>query len=137
MSAPLVEIPSLDTLRRHRGRKWSSHPRDVLPAWIADMDMLPAPSIRFALRMAVEEGDLGYGPTADRSGIGEGFAAWALHRWRWRVEAAEVMVMPDVVSGLSNCVEALTSHGDGVLVQTPVYPPILSCIVNNGRRVVA
>ena len=41
------------------------------------MGMLPAPSIRSALRMAIEEGDLGYGPTADRSGIGEGFAAWA------------------------------------------------------------
>jgi cysteine-S-conjugate beta-lyase len=137
MSAPLVEIPSLETLRRHRGRKWSTHRSDVLPAWIADMDMLPAPSIRFALRMAVEEGDLGYGPTANRSGIGEGFAAWALHRWQWRVEADAIMVMPDVVSGLANCIEALTARGDGVLVQTPIYPPILSCIANSGRRVVA
>jgi cystathionine beta-lyase len=137
MSAALVEIPSLETLRRHRGRKWSTHRSDVLPAWIADMDMLPAPSIRSALRMAVEEGDLGYGPTADRSGIGEGFAAWALHRWHWHVEAAAIMVMPDVVSGLANCIEALSSRGDGVLVQTPIYPPILSCIANSGRRIVA
>jgi cystathionine beta-lyase len=137
MSASLVEIPSLETLRRHRGRKWSTHRSDVLPAWIADMDMLPAPSIRSALRMAVEEGDLGYGPTAGRSGIGEGFAAWALHRWHWRLEAAAIMVMPDVVSGLANCIEALSCPGDGVLVQTPIYPPILSCIANSGRRVVA
>jgi len=137
MSGSRVEFPSLEVLRRHRGRKWSTHRSDVLPAWIADMDMLPAPIIRDALRMAIEEGDLGYGPTADRSGIGEVFSAWALHRWQWKVEAAAVRVMPDVVSGLSNCIEALTSRGDGVLVQTPIYPPILHCIANSGRRVVA
>lgn len=132
-----IEIPSLETLRRHRGRKWATHRADVLPAWIADMDLLPAPIVRAALRTAIEEGDLGYGPTAERSGIGEAFAAWALHRWNWKVEPAAVMVMPDVVSGLWNCIEALTSRGDGVLVQTPIYPPILDCVANSGRRVVA
>jgi cysteine-S-conjugate beta-lyase len=137
VSAAVVETPSLATLRRHRGRKWSTHRPDVLPAWIADMDFLPAPVIRAALRTAIDEGDLGYGPTADRSGIGEAFAAWALLRWRWRLEPSEVMVMPDVVSGLANCIEALTEPGDAVLVQTPLYPPILSCIANSGRRVAA
>jgi len=48
-----------------------------------------------------------------------------------------VMVMPDVVSGLANCIEALTEPGDSVLVQTPLYPPILSCIANSGRRIAA
>lgn len=137
VNASLLEIPSLETLRRHHGRKWSAHRSDVLPAWIADMDMLAAPTIRAALRMAVDEGDLGYGPTAARSGLGEVFSAWALHRWQWQVEAAAVIVMPDVVTGLANCIETLTSPGDGVLVQTPIYPPILSSIANSGRRVVA
>ena len=100
LGAAQIEIPSLETLRRHRGRKWATHRADVLPAWIADMDLLPAPIIRAALRTAIEEGDLGYGPTAERSGIGEAFAAWALHRWHWKLEPAAVMVMPDVVSGL-------------------------------------
>jgi cystathionine beta-lyase len=137
VSAEPVETPSLATLRRHRGRKWSTHRYDVLPAWIADMDFLPAPVIRAALRTAIDEGDLGYGPTADRSGIGEAFAAWTLLRWRWRIEPSEVMVMPDVVSGLANCIEALTAPGDSVLVQTPIYPPILSCIANSGRQIAA
>lgn len=137
VDAPSVEIPSLETLRRHRGRKWATHRGDVLPAWIADMDLLPAPIIRAVLSTAIEEGDLGYGPTAHRSGVGEAFAAWALHRWHWQVEPGAVMLMPDVVSGLSNCIEALTSRGDGVLVQTPIYAPILSCVANSGRRVVA
>ncbi len=137
VSAPGVEIPPLDTLRRHQGRKWAMHPGDVLPAWIADMDLLPAPIIRAALGTAIEEGDLGYGPTAERSGIGAAFAAWALRRWHWQVDPAAVMVMPDVVNGLSNCIEALTSRGDGVLVQTPIYPPIPGCVADSGRRVVA
>jgi cysteine-S-conjugate beta-lyase len=137
VSAVCVETPPLATLRRHRGRKWSTHRSDVLPAWIADMDLLPAPVIRAALRTAIDEGDLGYGPTAERSGIGEAFAAWALLRWHWHLEPSAVMVMPDVVSGLANCIEALTEPGDSVLVQTPLYPPILSCIANSGRRIAA
>lgn len=137
MNAAAVETPSLATLRRHRGRKWSTHPSDVLPAWIADMDFLPAPVIAEALRSAIEEGDLGYGPTADRSGIGEAFSAWAASRWSWRFEPSSVRVMPDVGSGLANCIEALTAPGDGVLVQTPIYPPILSCIASSGRRIEA
>jgi cysteine-S-conjugate beta-lyase len=137
MTAVRVETPPIETMRRRFGRKWAQHPADVLPAWIADMDFLPAPSIREALLTAVNEGDLGYGPTGDRSGVAEAFAHWALRRWQWQLDPQAVMVMPDVVSGLANCIDALTEPGDAIVVQTPIYPPFLSCIRRSGRRLVA
>lgn len=132
----IVETPDIDTLRRRRGRKWSRYPTDVLPAWIADMDFLPAPPIRETLLEALDGGDLGYGPTAERSGLPESFARWALRRWQWRIDPAAVLVMPDVVGGIANCIEALTEPGDAILVQTPIYPPFLSCVRGSGRRLV-
>ena len=36
---------SLETLRSRRGNKWNRYPKDVLPAWGADMDFTSAPPI--------------------------------------------------------------------------------------------
>jgi cystathionine beta-lyase len=132
-----IETPDLDALRRHRGRKWSRYEPDVLPAWIADMDFLPAPPIRATLLEAVHSGDLGYGPVAERTGIPESFSQWAQRRWQWRLDPEAVLLMPDVVGGLANCIEALSAPGDSILVQTPIYPPFLSSVRNSFRRLVA
>ncbi|HEV8334272.1 MAG TPA: PatB family C-S lyase [Steroidobacteraceae bacterium] len=136
MNGSLIEVPDVSALRCRSGRKWSRYPADVLPAWIADMDLLPAPAIRATLRAAAEEGDLGYGPSGRDSGVPQSFAAWALRRWGWIVEPEAVLVMPDVVGGIANCIEALTRPGDAILVQTPIYPPFLSCVTRGGRRLV-
>ena len=128
--------PPLETLRRRTGRKWSKFGQGVLPAWIADMDFLPAPSIRAALEDALASGDFGYGPAADVSGVPQAFAAWAERRWNWSLDPRAVIVMPDVVGGLANAIEALTAPGDGVLVQTPAYPPLMSSVRVAGRRLI-
>ena len=36
---------TLDDLRRRRSAKWQVYPDDVLPLWVAEMDVLPAPSV--------------------------------------------------------------------------------------------
>jgi cysteine-S-conjugate beta-lyase len=132
----IVETPDVEILRRRRGRKWSRYPADVLPAWIADMDFLPAPAIRDTLIEAIDAGDLGYAAPAESTGLPESFARWALRRWQWRVDPCAVLVMPDVVGGIANCIEALTEPGDAILVQTPIYPPFLSCVRNGGRKLI-
>lgn len=131
----MFEVDAAD-LRRRIGRKWSRHPDDVLPAWIADMDFAPAPVIRASLLEAIELGDLGYGPTAAESGVPQAFAGWSRRRWGWDPDPAHVLLMPDVISGLFNCIEAVTEPGDGVLVQAPVYGPFLATVRALGRRLV-
>jgi cystathionine beta-lyase len=39
-----------------------------------------------------------------------------------------------VVTGLNMIVQALTSPGDGIIVQPPVYFPFFTCVEKNGRR---
>ena len=59
MDNPLLG-PGLDRLRTRRSVKWRLYGPDVLPAWVAEMDVVPAEPIRRAVRDAVEAGDTGY-----------------------------------------------------------------------------
>ncbi len=131
-----VETPPAAVMRARLGRKWSSVPSDVLPAWIADMDFLPAAAIRDSLAQALALGDLGYGPPAAQTGLPEAFARWSQRRWNWEIDPAWVRVSPDVVGALANCIEALSGAGEAVLVQTPIYPPFRSLVRTGGRRLV-
>jgi cystathionine beta-lyase len=47
-------------------------------------------------------------------------------RYQWRIHPQEVILIPGVVPGLNLACHALGSPGGAVLVQPPVYPPILS-----------
>jgi len=43
-----------------------------------------------------------------------------------------VMPLPGVIAGFNLALRALTRPGDGLLIQTPVYPPILRAAGNHG-----
>jgi cystathionine beta-lyase len=102
--------------------KWNYY-GDALPLWVADMDFrAPEPVIR-ALRQRVEHGIFGYGiePPELRSLLVE-----HLHRlYGWEVPPEALVFVPGVVSGFNLASFAVTRPGDGLLVQTPVYFPIL------------
>ena len=49
LSNPL-ETLTLDQLRRRTSSKWRAHPEDVLPLWVAEMDVFLAPAVARASR---------------------------------------------------------------------------------------
>ncbi len=59
MPNPLRTL-SLEELRRRTSMKWRAYDPDVLPAWVAEMDVLPAEPVAEAIREAVRTGDTGY-----------------------------------------------------------------------------
>lgn len=132
----MIEIPSEAELRGRAGRKWRTYPDNVIPAWIADMDLMPAPAIADTLAEALRLGDFGYGPAMAASGVPAAFARWAERRWDWRLSPEDILLMPDVVGGIANCIEALTAPGDAILVQTPAYPPLPGSVRTAGRRLI-
>jgi cystathionine beta-lyase len=103
--------------------KWRTYSEDVLPLWVADMDFAaPEPVIR-ALRERVEHGIFGYGlePPELRPVIVE-----RLQRlYGWDVAPEALLFVPGVITGFNLATHAVASPGDGVLVQTPVYVPML------------
>lgn len=128
--------PSLAELRRRSSAKWTVYEPDVIPAWVADMDFELAPPIRAALEAKLARSDLGYPQMYERSGLVELFCARAAARYDWHVEASQVEFFSDVVQAIYLCLMTLSEPGDGVLIQTPIYPPFLHAVDETGRRAV-
>ncbi len=68
--------------------KWSHYPDDVLAAWVADMDIAPAPVAVEAVRALVERGDFGYNFAAHAQ-LPDAFSAWQERRHGWRPDVRE------------------------------------------------
>ncbi len=126
----------LAALHRRRGVKWSAHPPDVVAAWIADMDLEVAAPIREYIARAAHSSDLGYPPRLDGDPLPEVFCQRMLARFGWSPDPARVELLGDVVQGLYIALECYARRGDGVLIQTPIYPPFLAAAAETGRRAV-
>ncbi|MGH9887979.1 MAG: MalY/PatB family protein, partial [bacterium] len=119
MSFDDLEIAAL---RRRTGEKWTQYAADVLPAWVADMDFPVADPIARYLAEAVRSNDLGYPVNPTPSSLPTVFAKRAFERQGWAVDPHRVLVITDVVQGIYLGIHTLSQPGDGVVVQTPVYP---------------
>jgi len=108
--------------RRTESNKWHKYPADVLPLWVADMDFRsPEPVIR-ALHDRVEHGVFGYG--MEQSEFYDVFLERLLKRYGWRVSPEAILVLPGVIPCFNLAARAFATAGDGLLLQTPMYPPI-------------
>ena len=123
----------LDRLRRRRSEKWQLYPPEVLPAFVAEMDYDLAEPVLAALRTAIDLSDCGY---ATPAGLGETFARFAAARHGWTVDPGRVHLVPDVMAGVDAILQLVTEPGDGVVINTPVYPPFFEHITGAHRRVV-
>jgi len=104
--------------------KWRKYPADVLPMWVADMDFAVAPAIVAALQERIAHPVFGYGLAVDA--LRERIVADMQAKYNWTVAPDAIVFLPGVEPGFNMALKAFLAPGDGVLVQTPVYRPILS-----------
>jgi cysteine-S-conjugate beta-lyase len=109
--------------------KWHAYAEDVLPMWVADMDFVsPEPVIR-RLKERVEHGVFGYPRelgTHQLSPLREAIMERLEGLYGWKVLPEAILLVPGVVTAFNLACHALAGTQGGVLVQTPVYPPIVS-----------
>lgn len=110
--------------------KWdrSDDPR-ILPMWVADMDFRTAPCVIDALKKRVEHGVFGYTNVPDS--YYDAIVNWFSRRHGWNIDPRQILYTSGVVPAISAVIKALTSPGDKVIVQTPVYNCFFSSIRNN------
>lgn len=114
--------------------KWKAYPEDVLPLWVAEMDVMPAEPIARAIKDAVDLGDTGY-PSG--TAYAEALQVFAHERWGWDGLAVErTAIVPDVMMGIVEVLRLISGPGDAVVVNCPVYPPFYSFVEHMDRRVV-
>jgi cysteine-S-conjugate beta-lyase len=125
---------SLTELRRRRSQKWRAFPDDILPAFVAEMDFPLAPPVAAAIVNAVALGDAGYAwPIKE---LGEAVSGFLQARFEWTVDPTDVTLLPDVMTGITELLRLAVKPSDGVVINTPVYPPFFSHIVEAGCNVV-
>ena len=127
-----VVDPSL--LRRARSTKWNTFGVDVLPAWIADMDFAPPLAITAALNAWMADGFLGYPGWPYHRRVQAVASTYLSRRFAMVDDPARYLLLTDVVQGMHAAMSVWSSPGDPILVLTPIYPPFLSVVGEQRRR---
>lgn len=108
--------------------------KDVLPFSISDMD-LPIPEVIIrALRKRLEHPILGY----SRWQHGEYLNAivnWYYQQYQTDIKPEWITYSPSVMYSIAKAIELLTSHGDNILVFTPVYNAFFDVIKHSERNI--
>lgn len=106
---------------------------DVLPMWVADMDLPCPPFVMNALKSRLNHSLLGY--TLTPEAVFDAIIYWQSQH-QYTVEKSHILFTHNVANGFYMAVSAFTRPGETVLVQPPVYPPFLKAPEINDRKMV-
>ena len=116
-----------DALRARFGRD------DILPMWVADADYAVPDTILSALKSRVSHPVFGYAIYDDA--FFEAIEYWYKSRFEWSIDRDSILPAQGVVVSINTAIEAFTKEGDGIIIQTPIYPPFFKSINRHSRRV--
>lgn len=106
---------------------------DFIQMGCADMDFLTPPEIKQAMVSIASTGLYGYTCKSDE--FEQGVASWMKERHGLKVSPATILYAPRIVNITSLCVQAFSSPGDAVILNSPYYPPLNEITAANGRTV--
>ncbi|MCH1512865.1 MAG: aminotransferase class I/II-fold pyridoxal phosphate-dependent enzyme [Acidimicrobiales bacterium] len=122
-------------LRALKGLKWSKYDKDVLPAWVADMDFAPAPEIVSVIQEMVDLADFGY-RYHDVDLLISAWCDWVDRSHGWRPPLDECLTFTSSISALEAAMVLHSEPGDGVVLFSPIYQPFRTAIEQSKRKVV-
>ncbi|WP_243856615.1 MULTISPECIES: MalY/PatB family protein [Actinomyces] len=125
-----------EELRRRGSLKWTVEP-GVIGAWVAEMDLGTAPAVTAVLEHAVRDSAFGYTSPVLNQALREATARYQREVHDWRVEAEDVLALPDVLSALRAIIARHTPEGSAVIVPTPAYMPFLRIPGELDRELIA
>ena len=108
--------------------------REVLPAWIADMDFVVLPEIQQAVHDYAEQ--LVYGYTYASDELVESVQNWERSQHGYDFKKDALVFIEGVVPAISVAIQAFTKEGEAVLINTPVYPPFARTVKLNNRKLI-
>ncbi len=126
----------LSRLRSLTGIKWSRDPGDhLLAAWVADMDLAPAPVAVEAVQALVDRRDFGYNRHASAQ-LPAAFSDWQHENHGWKPDEEDLLPFSDVLHAIDMALWMHTKPGDGIVLFTPIYPPFIRAVEHGDRRLI-
>lgn len=114
--------------------KWDCEYNE-LPMSIADMDFEVPEEICEAINKRLSAKTLGYSYVPNQ--YYEAYCTWWKKRHNFILNKDYLIYSIGVVPSISSIVRKITSVGENVLIQAPVYNIFYNSIVNNGRNIVS
>ena len=107
---------------------------DLIPLWVADMDLPVAKPVTDALKKRVEHPFYGYSQAG--TSVLNSVVERMKRKYNWDIKPEWIVFTPGVVPALHVAVRSLTHPGDEVILQEPTYHPFFPVVVNSGCKIV-
>jgi cystathionine beta-lyase len=107
---------------------------DLIPMWIADMDFPVAEPIRKAIKNRADYPFYGY--SRIKNSLMDVIISRVLNKFQWKIEKEWIVFTPGVISGVNIAIRTVTSPGDGIIIQQPVYHLFFPSIINSNCKIV-
>ena len=107
---------------------------DVMPVWVADMDIDTPDFVLNAVQKRLLHPIVGYEEVPENAFNAQ--RTWMKEKHGFDYELADVFYSHSVVASMCVAIEAFSDEGEGVIVQTPVYSPFFHSVLNLKRELI-
>lgn len=105
---------------------------DVMPVWVADMDIDTPDFVLEAVKKRLEHTNIGYEEVPPSMFLAQ--IEWMKQEHSVEFALEDMLYSHSVVASMNAAIEAFSSVGDKVIVQTPVYPPFFHSVMEHERE---
>ncbi|CAA6804304.1 MAG: Aminotransferase, class I and II [uncultured Sulfurovum sp.] len=106
---------------------------DILPLWVADMDIDTPDFILNAIKKRLEHPILGYEEMPNSAFDAQ--IKWMKKHHNLKLKREEMFFSPSVLTSINLIIQTFSNEEDEIIIQTPVYGAFANSIINNKRSV--
>ena len=106
---------------------------DLMPLWVADMDIAAPKCVQKILIKRAKHPVYGYTMYPER--YFKAIKKWMKDRFEWKIKKEWIVPCYGVVPSINSAIEAYTNKGDGIIIQSPVYPRFAASIQQQKRKI--
>ena len=107
---------------------------DVFPVWVADMDINTPQCVLDAVQKRLQHPVMGYEEVPSSAFMAQ--IEWMKTEHGIEFSLDDLLYSHSVVASMHTAIEAFTKEGEGVIVQTPVYPPFFHSVLKLNRKLI-
>ena len=107
---------------------------DLIPLWVADMDIAAPKCVQKTLIKRAKHPVYGYTMYPDR--YFKAIKKWMKNRFEWKIQKEWIVPCYGVVPSINSAIKAYTNKGDGIMIQSPVYPRFAASVQQKNRKVI-